>query len=132
MDSVKRNTTIEFVRIIASFFVLICHVHFPAPYKVSSMAVARFAVPFFYMVSGWFLFSPEDSREVIQKRIKKVIGFAARFCLMGILLYAVVNSIACLIIGKEIFYWLFEIIKPDALVVLFVFELIIHPTSDEN
>lgn len=121
MDSVKRNTTIDIIRIIASFFVLICHVQFPMPLTVGSMAVARFAVPFFCMVSGWFLISPDDSREANEKRIKKSLLYSARLCIMGIILYSIVNSIICLIMGKDLFYWLFARVNLETIFELVVF-----------
>ena len=58
MGDRKRYDTLDVIRIIASFFVVLVHIHLPSPVTAPSMAIARFAVPFFYLISGYFLCDP--------------------------------------------------------------------------
>jgi fucose 4-O-acetylase-like acetyltransferase len=104
-DSAKRNGTIDMIRIIASFAVVLCHVPFPEPYTHGSMAVTRFAVPFFFMVAGWFLFTPGDSKDICEKRIKKSLKATVRMSVICTLLYVVVNTVNCVLRGRDMFYW---------------------------
>ena len=46
MGDRKRYDTLDVIRIIASFFVVLVHIHLPSPVTAPSMAIARFAVPF--------------------------------------------------------------------------------------
>ena len=121
MGSVKRNGTIDIIRIIASFAVVLCHVPFPEPFTHGSMAVTRFAVPFFYMVSGWFLFTPGDSKDVIEKRIKRTLLATVRMSVICAVLYCVINTVNCILKGRDMFYWFTSWMSWDTLVNLVAF-----------
>ena len=51
----KQYNLLDALKIVAAFFVVCIHVHFPGDLGRCVIAVARFAVPFFFMVSGFFL-----------------------------------------------------------------------------
>ncbi len=121
MASIERNRTIDVVRIIASFFVLVCHVHFPDPYIIGSMAIGRFAVPFFYLLSGWFLFESNESTEVSDKRIKKALFRTCRLIVISALLYFISNTITCVLLGLSAFYWISSVFNLNALMELLIF-----------
>lgn len=121
MDSAKRNGTIDIIRIIASFAVVLCHVPFPEPYTHGSMAVTRFAVPFFYMVAGWFLFRPGDGRDVCEKRIKRSLMSTVSMAVFCTVLYVVVNTVNCMLKGRDMFYWFTSWLSGETLLNLIVF-----------
>ena len=121
MGSAKRNGTIDIIRIIASFAVVLCHVHLPDPYTHGSMAIARFAVPFFYMVAGWFLFTPGNDRDVCEKRIKRSLMATVRMTVFCTVLYAVTNTVSCVLKGREMFYWFTSWLSGETLLNLVVF-----------
>ena len=121
MGTAKRNRTIDIIRIIASFAVVLCHVQFPEPYTHGSMALTRFAVPFFYMVAGWFLFTPGDSREGCGKRIKRQLLSTVRMTVICIILYTVVNTLTCLLKGRDMFYWFTSALNGETYFNLLVF-----------
>ena len=54
----KYNYCLDFIKGIACIFVVFFHCSFPGIMGMSIAAVGRFAVPFFFMVSGYFCFSP--------------------------------------------------------------------------
>ena len=67
-----KNSFLYFIRGIAAFFVVFIHVRFPGETGETVKALARFAVPFFFMISGYFSFgrSNEKIRNNAQKTIK--------------------------------------------------------------
>jgi len=46
----RKNTTLELLKLFASYMVVFVHVSFPGTVGVSINALARFAVPFFFIV----------------------------------------------------------------------------------
>lgn len=51
----KRNTSIDFLRFICAFLVVCIHAPFPGVIGGCIKAVARIAVPIFFMSTGFFL-----------------------------------------------------------------------------
>lgn len=101
----KRNETIDIIRVLASFAVVLCHVVIPGKPGLYAMSLARFAVPFFLMVSGWFLWRQNEEEEKIA--VKRFLFTKVRLFLISVILIGTVNSFICLTTGKLIFEWLF-------------------------
>ena len=57
----KQYNLIDAMRLIAAFFVVTIHVPFPGDFGNIVIAVARFAVPFFFAVSGFFSYYEDNS-----------------------------------------------------------------------
>lgn len=53
------NYCMDFLKGLACIFVVFIHVKFPGDFGQAVQAVARFAVPFFFMVSGYYYFRPD-------------------------------------------------------------------------
>ena len=95
----KQYELINALKIIAAFFVVGIHVHFPGDFGRAFIAVARFAVPFFFMVSGFFCYY--ENKECINEKYKRKIKhlaviFAGSFVMYlayGLLAGAVNNNI---------------------------------------
>lgn len=70
VNKINRNISIDFGRFIAALLVVIIHVPI---FKGASVLVplARCAVPFFYIISGYYLFSNESQK--LNKRLKNNI-----------------------------------------------------------
>ena len=95
----QRNHTLELLKLFASYMVVFIHVLFYGKMGIVVDALARFAVPFFFLVSGYY--SYKISLEKIKKRIKKLL---------------------VLLISSAVCYTVFEIVKllkynPDELAV---------------
>lgn len=85
-----KNSTLYGIKLVACFFIICIHIPFPGKIGLLITTVGRFAVPFFFMVSGFFTnFQDENIREKFTKRIKKLLKLA----IMAFLLYFVVNII---------------------------------------
>lgn len=59
-----RNKNLDAVKAVAACFVVFIHVGFPGETGQIIKVIARFAVPFFFMISGYFCYYAEKSRGV--------------------------------------------------------------------
>lgn len=79
-DGVKRESGLDFFRIIAAFFVISLHVGSYKSFNSEELAAAirlgaRWAVPFFFMLSGYFLATKAGTMRSIGSLIKLVLLF---------------------------------------------------------
>lgn len=69
-----RNRTLDMVKAISAYAVVLLHVHFPGNAGIIANVLARFAVPVFFMVSGYFCFRGDDTEFVrTGKKIRHVL-----------------------------------------------------------
>ncbi len=121
MEKRKDYQTLDFIRIVASFFVVLVHVHLPVPHAYYTMAWARFAVPLFYMINGYFLFEGADTKEARSSKIRKSLIKIGRMTLFTIVYYIISNSAVSLINGQTPFYWFTSVFSPKILTELILF-----------
>lgn len=117
--SQNRNTNIDAVRAIACVFVVFVHCVMPGKAGEYMMYFARFAVPFFLLVSGWFAYmgNTEQALQVARRKLAdtgKLVGITAA-------LYTVWNSLNCLISGRSVFAWITSYFNVGSLINLLVF-----------
>lgn len=84
-----RNHSLDFVKGIACMLVVCMHCEFPGYLGVYVQSIARFAVPFFFMVSGYFCFRQSGKVDYVKKvrHILSILLFAS-------LLYVVVEVLS--------------------------------------
>ncbi len=109
----RRNQAIDVLRILACFMVILCHVHFPGDAETYSMGLARFAVPFFMMVTGWYIWR-RDADEAADAA-KRSFFFMLKITLTGGAVIAAVNTVCALIRGKSAFSWLDPLLKENGI-----------------
>ena len=69
-----RNRTLDMVKAICAYAVVLLHVHFPGNAGITANVLARFAVPVFFMVSGYFCFRGDDTEFIrTGKKIRHVL-----------------------------------------------------------
>ncbi len=68
----QRNETLDFLKIIAAYMVVFIHVPFYGEIGIVIKALARFAVPVFFMTSGYFCYQ-NDAAKIIRKTKKIVL-----------------------------------------------------------
>ena len=76
----KRNTLIDVFRFVGAFLVVCIHIRFPKEFSDHFlMPVTRMAVPFFFMVSGYFLadINIDKMKQRLDKQIKHVFWLFA-------------------------------------------------------
>lgn len=83
--SAKRNATLELFKLIAAYMVVFIHVSFEGGFGVVVDSLARFAVPLFFLISGFFSYGITAPK--IKKRIKNI----AILIVFSSLLYTAVN-----------------------------------------
>lgn len=69
--SSQKNSTLELLKLFASYMVVFIHVSFYGKFGEAIDAIARFAVPFFFLVSGFY--SYQIDCEKIKSRIKSIL-----------------------------------------------------------
>ena len=67
-----RNKALDQIRLIAAFLVIVIHSPFPGVAGNLAESLARTAVPFFFMISGYY--SCGKSREQIGRKIRRTGG----------------------------------------------------------
>lgn len=113
----KRNTTLEFFKLFASYAVVFIHVMFNGNLGVATDAVARFAVPLFFLTSGFFSYN--ITPEKITKRIKhifKLLMFGTGCYFFFGLLQPIINGSL-----KDVALYLFDYVNPILALRLLVF-----------
>lgn len=83
----KYNYCMDFLKGLACIFVVFIHVKFPGDFGQAVQAVARFAVPFFFMVSGYYCYRKDY--QGVAKGVKK-IWHIAKITICAYLFYIVV------------------------------------------
>lgn len=106
----KQYELINALKIIAAFFVVGIHVHFPGDFGRAFVAVARFAVPFFFMVSGFF--SCYDDKTVLNAKYKRKISHVTVLFLGGTMLYFLFN-LAVSVVNSDVKNYLSELLTAE-------------------
>lgn len=100
----KKNITINFVRVIACIFVVLIHCRFPGTLGEYTVALARLAVPFFVLVTGFYSYSSDRGVCIAKAKtgLKKT-GILTGACLV---ISTILNSIAEKVGGGGTLDWL--------------------------
>ena len=69
--SKQQNDTLELLKLFASYMVVFIHVIFSGKIGTAVETLARFAVPFFFLISGFYSYQIPPQK--IKKRIKKIL-----------------------------------------------------------
>lgn len=103
----KYNSCLDFIKGFACFCVVFMHCEFPGVVGIAVQAISRFCVPFFFMVSGYFCFYPEEYDSTIIRRktahITRIVLWASLFYM----LFAFVLNSTYVVTRNEI--WTFGI-----------------------
>ena len=70
--SIQKNNTLGLLKLLAAYMVVFIHISFYGEFGAAVDALARFAVPFFFLVSGYY--SYQTPPEKIKKRIKNILS----------------------------------------------------------
>jgi len=69
----EKNYTLNFVKFIACVFVVLIHIKFPGNIGLYISCLARFAVPFFFMISGYYSYKVINTKNHVKKHIIKIL-----------------------------------------------------------
>ena len=89
----RYNYCLDFVKGIACILVVLIHCKFPGRVGLSVQAVARFAVPLFFMVSGYYCYrgGQYTNNQVITKKIVKIAKMTFSWYLFYLFFFVVEN-----------------------------------------
>jgi len=108
----QRNYSLDIFKLIASFFVIIIHCTSGFPNHDYLVATARFAVPVFFIISGWYSYNAVTSRNY--KKIWKRIVSLLRLFIIAELTYILYSMISELTIGVKFSDWIVKIVNEDS------------------
>lgn len=124
-----RNTTLDVLKGIAALFVIWIHEQFPGITGQLINRIGAFAVPVFFMVSGFFAWSA--SREKVARSIRHILTLIAityGLNLLRVLLFrgaaAAVEALAGAFAPKTLLLWIVLNITPISGVAWFLFALL--------
>ena len=86
----KTNKSLNFLKGIACFGVVLLHVPFPGVVGKLLYGFARFAVPFFFMISGYYAY--DDSFDSIKHKMPKKIRHITGYLLFAEIIYLIWHS----------------------------------------
>lgn len=79
---VSRNYSIDVLRLLLSFAVVVIHVHSGKLYDYVD-PICRLAVPVFFIISGYFIYD-----EGINKKVKKGLAKVSKIAFWSMVIYA--------------------------------------------
>ena len=93
MGELKNNRllTVDLIKFVASLFVILIHCTFYGGLGITIKAIARFAVPFFFLSTGFFLYG--NSSDKLLKKLRHMIGLALWAFVLYFVFYAVANFV---------------------------------------
>lgn len=94
----KQYNNLNAIKIMAAFFVVCIHIRFPGDFGNAVVAVARFAVPFFFMLSGFF--SYYENKEVLNAKYKRKIRHLCTIFAGSFLMYLAYDSLTHILNGS--------------------------------
>lgn len=105
-----RNHVLDAEKAVAAYSVVLLHIHFPGVTGEVFNAVARFAVPFFFMVSGYFCWRADGT---IKERLPGKIRHTVALCAISFGVYIVWQWLQYTIQGKSAAGWFREIFQGE-------------------
>ena len=124
----SENRNLSFWKGIACIFIVLLHSQLPGVVGYSVDVLSRFAVPFFFLISGYYLMSEKQEGQIEkQERIKRKIKSNLIVFLWATLVYLVYQGINfCIVEGYSITEFIKEFFYPSGLVFMLLFNRITY------
>ncbi len=122
----SENRFIYAVKLLACFAVITIHVRFPGEFGNYCFALARFAVPFFFAVSGRFLLAAgqkvsEGETSFIRRRTLRALSKICRTTLHVYLVYLIFSIVYHILNGISLKEWFSSKFNPGEAINFFLF-----------
>lgn len=116
----KGNKTLFLFEGIACILVVLIHDPFPGDFGVFFVSIARYAVPLFFMVSGYSMYA-YLGRDIYREKIKSRLKRNIKVLIISIACYFLFDIAKCLLKGKSVFLHFAEMITiPNVLRLVFL------------
>ena len=119
----KENKTLYFFQGLASILVVFIHVPFPGALGTVVTALARIAVPLFFMISGYSLFVYIETERFRQKIIQRIKRNGV-ITVIGLVVYFLVDVAKCILKRASVWTFLGPVFSLPNLVKLLVLGVI--------
>lgn len=118
----KRNITLEILKLFAAYMVIFIHVLFYGAVGAVVDSLAKFAVPFFFLVSGFY------SYKITPDKIKKRIIHIVKLFLIALISYTFFDTITFLLNNNidQIAPYFSEYLNPNKIINLILFNAPIY------
>lgn len=103
-----RNRVLDAAKASAAYFVILLHIHFPGTAGDIVNALARFAVPLFFMVSGYFCYSEKGD---ICKKLPGKFGHILQLTMGSLFFYIIWGCVRRSLRGEDSFQWLKSLLQ---------------------
>lgn len=115
----KRNAMLESIRGLACILVVLCHFKIKSGLGMHIIAFARFSVPFFLILSGYFSLKSSDEENIAFAK-RKLLA-TSRLLAIGILVCITSNTIQCMLRSEEPFKWFIDVISLETIFNFIIF-----------
>ncbi|MDO4169024.1 MAG: acyltransferase [Lachnospiraceae bacterium] len=109
------NRFLYFLEGIACISVIFIHCMFPSWLGVLVCGLARFAVPMFFMVSGYYLNQSEMEKNQVRKKAKKKFFRIGRVLVVAVIFYTFWTSFRMYLSEGSIFDFIDKLVRPRQL-----------------
>ena len=99
----QRITSFDTFRAIAAFIIVFLHYPIMNRFTDEAQVLVRIAVPYFFMVSGYFHFNNKElNPDKVKKELKKIIGLTVIVNIVYLILRLSVKSYQCIQAGNDL------------------------------
>jgi len=97
MIDTKNIDSLDCAKGVACIFVILIHCTFPGIFGEMLRAIARFAVPLFFVVTGYFLL--DSNGKVTRERILKKLNHIVKITILADIFYMIFRFVSFCILG---------------------------------
>ena len=115
------NYTLYFFEILASCFVILIHCKLPGTFGLIVDAAARFAVPFFFVISGFFLYDEKLEVSELRQKCKKRILRTTILLGISLITYLIIQIAVCLKNGQSALDYFSNTFSPENILMFIIF-----------
>lgn len=97
----KRNQLLFLFELVSSIFIIFIHCPFPNLLGIFFSSSARFAVPLFFCISGYYFYNDSSSKVEIKNRIKNKLSKLINLLILSLSLYITIKVLTeCLLLNE--------------------------------
>lgn len=111
-----RNQVLDRQKFIAEIMVVFIHIRFPGYFGKIMQVIPRYAVPFFFMITGYFCFS--TNREKLEKKLHKRIAWMAEVILVSCTAFFIWKVFWLYFNGQSVTAWLQSFSLREAILIV--------------
>ncbi len=114
-----KNNLLNIEKALAAYAVIIIHTGFPKTFGIIVDCVVRFAVPLFFMISGYYCYSMD--RKILQNKIPKKIKHIGKIIIISSIIYLIYGILKLMPNKIEIENWLKGVTSLKSILQLILF-----------